>query len=359
MAVDLACDELGVFRDPAEQRRASRVLPRQAEEVQAANVADSAAVAGAPALVEHREREPRVVGPVAGGPDHGVDGELGTVGEGDGRGRGAGDTRPLGDAAARELARARPDQRVAAAQLLAQARVARLLQHAELRQPPEEVAAEDPLRKRLLPRPDREVHAVGRRELLRDLVAGVAAAHDEHDLAGDVAGAAIAGAVQLLNARAERVGDGRDARDLEGTRRDDHLLRLDRVVAEVDDEPIALIRQRADGGVQPDRESEPLDVPLGVGDDLVARRVPVRVAGEVEAGQAVVATRREERERVPALPPGGGDCVRAVEDDEPSSGQGEEVADREARLARADHDDVELLARRVIAAPHRGGRVHS
>ncbi len=57
-----------------------------------------------------------------------------------------------------------------------------------LRQHPEEVAAEEPLRQRLLPRADREVNLVRRRELLRDLIAGVPPADTRTVPSGHVAG---------------------------------------------------------------------------------------------------------------------------------------------------------------------------
>ena len=50
---------------------------------------------------------------------------------------------------------------------------------AELRQPPEQVAPEQPLRQRGLARADGEVHLVRRGQLLGDLVAGVAPADHE------------------------------------------------------------------------------------------------------------------------------------------------------------------------------------
>ena len=60
-AVDLLCDVLGVVLDPAEQSRASGVLPGQAEEVEAGRLRHAAPVHDAAVLVEHRDVDPRVV----------------------------------------------------------------------------------------------------------------------------------------------------------------------------------------------------------------------------------------------------------------------------------------------------------
>src|ERR1051325_277701 len=52
---DLLSDELGVVLDEADQRGAARVLPGEAEKVEAANVGDAATVAWATKVVEDRK----------------------------------------------------------------------------------------------------------------------------------------------------------------------------------------------------------------------------------------------------------------------------------------------------------------
>src|SRR5436305_1312516 len=81
--LDLIGDVLGVFSDPTDQRRAPRVLPRQAEEVQAGGVGHAAAMNGSALIVEDRCVDPRVIGLKPGGPDNGADVELGSVAEPD------------------------------------------------------------------------------------------------------------------------------------------------------------------------------------------------------------------------------------------------------------------------------------
>jgi hypothetical protein len=54
---------------------------------------------------------------------------------------------------------------------------------------------------------------------------------------------------------------------------------------------------------QLNRKLERRRVPVEVGDDFIPSRVAVRIAGKGEPGKAVVASRREQDERVPVSPP--------------------------------------------------------
>src|SRR5204862_2871453 len=60
-------------------------------------------------------------------------------------------------------------------------------------------------------------------------------------------------------------------------------------------------------------------------------------------------------ERVPASPPGGADCIGGVGDQEAPPLAREIVADRKSRLTRADHNDVEVLARGRRSIGRRSG----
>ena len=136
----------------------------------------------------------------------------------------------------RRGARAGADQRVAVLQPLTQPRLDRHAHEAAGFEIAEQVAAEQPLRQRGLPRADGEMHLVGRRELFGDLVAGVAAAHHQHGPAGNVGRPAVVGAVHLDDARVELLGDGRHPRRLKRPRGDHHLLGGVRAVAQLDHE---------------------------------------------------------------------------------------------------------------------------
>src|SRR4051812_14207579 len=125
---------------------------------------------------------------VSGRPDHGVDVDITAVGEADRASARGDDARLQMDAVVPlERARARPDQGVAILEPATDSSVDRLLDEAHLRQPPEQVAAQEPLWQRLLRRADSEEHLVRGREFLRDLVAGVSAADDENLPLGHVA----------------------------------------------------------------------------------------------------------------------------------------------------------------------------
>ena len=315
---DLRRDELGVVLDPAEQGRPARVLPREAEEVEPGDVGHASTVLDPARRVEHLRLEPGVVEPVARRPDHRVDVEHASVREADRAAARADDARPeLDPVAALELPRLRPDQRVAALRPAPDPAVDRLPDQARLRQPPEQVAAEDPLRQRRLTRADREVDLVRRRELLRDLVARVPAADHGDRSRRDVARPHVAGAVRLEHLGREPVRESRHVRHLERSRRDDDLVGRELPVLEPDDEVTVALRERAHRAPELDRKLERGRVLLEVGDHLVTRRIAVRLAGKRQPGQRVVAAGREEEKRVPAAPPGGPDRVGGLEDHEP------------------------------------------
>ena len=95
------------------------------------------------------------------GPDHRINFKLRTVGEAERATGGAHDTRLEADAVATpQFTRARSDQRVPIAGTTSDSRIDRLLEHTQFGQPPEQVAAENPLRKWSLARADRELHRV-------------------------------------------------------------------------------------------------------------------------------------------------------------------------------------------------------
>src|SRR4051812_29781195 len=104
-----------------------------------------------------------------------------------------------------------------------------------------------------------------------------------------------------------------------------------------------------------DRQLEDLGVALEVGDHLVLGRVAVWIAWKRQSRQRAVAAGREESQRLPTLTPSGRDRTGALEDPEPSPVALEEVADRQAGLAAADHGHLEVL--RVVARAARA-RAH-
>src|SRR6516225_9173646 len=125
MLGDLARDELRIVLDPADQRRAARVLPCQPEEVEAGRVGDTSAVTRTSILIENRHVDPRVVRAVAGRPDHRIGTDRAAVFKAEGASHGLDGARLQLDAGASQLAWARPDQCVARAQLSTEARLDR------------------------------------------------------------------------------------------------------------------------------------------------------------------------------------------------------------------------------------------
>ena len=187
--LDLVCDVARVILDEAEKCRPARVLPGETEEVEAGYVGDTPPVSDLSVGVEDWQLDPGVIGPVAGRPDDRVDLEFGAVGERDRSALGTGRARLQGDAVAvSQLAGTRSDQRLAALRAPAGARIDAYPEQTELRQPPEQVAAEQALRERRLPRADRKGDRVRGRELFRDLETGVSATDDENATVGYVLG---------------------------------------------------------------------------------------------------------------------------------------------------------------------------
>src|SRR5439155_27253485 len=166
------------------------------------------------------------------------------AGEADGATVGADSTRPDCDAVALQITPARPDQGVAAPRAPADTGVDGLREQRELRQPPEEVAAEQPLRQRGLAGADREVNLTAAGQLLRDLEAGVAPAHYEHAAFGQIRGAPVADAVRLDDLSREGTGEGRHVRRLEWPRRHNHRVGSKRPAGRVEHETVRVLAQR-------------------------------------------------------------------------------------------------------------------
>src|SRR5690349_10709834 len=81
---DAAGEVGGIVVDEAEQGRASGVLPWQAQEIQAGDIGDAAAVDYVPVTDYAGDMDPGVVRAVTGRPDHGAGVQAAAVGEPDG-----------------------------------------------------------------------------------------------------------------------------------------------------------------------------------------------------------------------------------------------------------------------------------
>ena len=87
------------------------------------------------------------------------------------------------------------------------------------------------------------MHLARRGELLGDLEAGVAAAHDQHRPVGQIVRRAVGAAVELDDVRVEALGDRRDDGHLERPGRDDDLVGLVGAVVELDEVAAARARR--------------------------------------------------------------------------------------------------------------------
>src|SRR5947209_2283997 len=153
--VDLIGDIRGVVSDPADQRRASGVLPRQSEEVETPGIGHPATVHEPLPIIEDRRVDPRVIVPEPSGPDHRAHIQLTSVVEPDRPPGGFDRPRMQPDPVApTEGPRVGANQGVSALQPAAHPRVSRLAYRPGLLEIPEQVTTENPLRERRLARPD-------------------------------------------------------------------------------------------------------------------------------------------------------------------------------------------------------------
>src|SRR4051794_36317146 len=137
--------ECGVVLDEPEQRRATRVLPRQAHEVEAGDIRDAAPVTWLARFVGDREIGPGVVGAESCRPDDRADLEFGPVVEGHGASVRS-DSSPMKlDTSALGFLRTRADERFLGLRAPPDPRLGCLVDHACFREPPEGVAAEQAL----------------------------------------------------------------------------------------------------------------------------------------------------------------------------------------------------------------------
>jgi hypothetical protein len=151
--------------------------------------------------------------------------------------------------------------------------------------------------------------------------------------------------VRLEDDRRQLIGERGDPGDVERPGGDDDLVGLDAPAVELEHERAVRRRQGPHGAAELDRQLERPRVLLQVADHLVAARVAVGVAGKCQSGKRVVAARREQDQRVPALTPRHTDGLTRLDDHEPPARAREEVAHRKAGLAGTNHDHVQPLWR--------------
>ena len=86
-----------------------------------------------------------------------------------------------------------------------------------------------------------------------------------------------------------------------------------------------------------------------IGRNVVAAGIAVRIAGEGQARQAAVASRRKQLQRIPPRAPSGRRLLRRLEDRELATLPSQEIPDRETGLAAADDDHLQVIAHGPVA----------
>ncbi len=143
-----------------------------------------------------------------------------------------------------------------------------------------------------------------------------------------------------------RIELGREVRSLWNpvrSGRDDHVLRLEAKVARGDDEAAVDLGEPVDADARSHGKVEARGVRLQVVGQLVLRRERPGGCRDRHAGQAAEARGGEKAKRVPTLAPGVADPLVRVEDHERAILLREVVPGREAGLAAADDQGVEVL----------------
>ena len=167
---------------------------------------------------------------------------------------------------------------------------------------------------------------------------------DEQDAAfAELRRPAVLARVQLHDRWVELARERGLARNPMGSGRHDDVVRLEPTARGREDEPIPLPGERLHVAAGPDVEPEPFGIGLQVVRHLILRREGPPGRGEAEAGQAVVASRREEPQRVPTRAPRVADPLVGVQDHGRPAPSLQEVPRREARLASADDHGLDPL----------------
>src|SRR5258706_536899 len=151
-------------------------------------------------------------------------------------------------------------------------------------------------------------------ELDRDLGPGVARPHDQRRTLAQLGRPAVLARVQLDDGGVEAGRHGGGPPGLAGAGRDDDVRRLQRRSAEADDVAVAAPGQAVDAAPEAHRQPEAAGIGLQVVGHVVLARERASPRREGKAGEAVVAGRGEEPERVPPGPPGVADPGPGLED---------------------------------------------
>ncbi len=183
-------------------------------------------------------------------------------------------------------------------------------------------------------------------ELVGDVAAGVRGAHDEHRPLLELSRPAIVTGVKLLDRRVEIRGEGRHVRrPSKGPRGHHDVVAGERAVAERDRKPASRpALEPGNPGVHLHRKVEAERVALQEVSDLLLARVRPRLGREPQAREPVVLGRGVQAEAVPLLAPVVAHPLVPVDDEEWPPQPLQVVPGRQPRLARADHQRLDVLS---------------
>ena len=154
--------------------------------------------------------------------------------------------------------------------------------------------------------------------------------------------------MQLDDAGIERLREWRRAPCLVRGHGDHDVIGLHAPVAGVHDIPRAVAPHAIDLDTGVHGQVEVLRVGLEVIRHLVLRRKTEGWRREWQTDEPVVLGGREQAQRVPSLTPGVADARIGLENHKRQSSPCQTVADRQARLAAADDDDLHTLRCTVV-----------
>ena len=196
-----------------------------------------------------------------------------------------------------------------------------------------------------------------RRSLVGDVRARVARADDEHRPVLELGEVPVVVGVELSHPRIELRREARHVRLLHDTRRDDDVVGQEPPVADVGARsgrrPSSARRRHAPSA--PEARSARRTT-RGSPPSRASSGTRLRSAGKRMPGKPVVARRRVQPERVPALPPRVADALARVEDHERPTLLRQVVAGREPGLTAADDHGVERSPVAIVVPPRRLSR---
>src|SRR6202022_2662009 len=158
----------------------------------------------------------------------------------------------------------------------------------------------------------------------------------------------VLGLVALQDVRAQILRERGHAWNLITGHRDDYVVGFELACAGFNQMPVAGARETIDASAASNGQLKSARVVFEVIRHLVFRWKRKRRSGEFRPDESVERGRRKQAKRIPPVAPGIAYAFTGVEDDERTTLVSQVVPDGESRLAAADDDRVECLARAFL-----------